>query len=280
MPTITIARADLTSEEVTGELRAGLGPRYHVVPGLRMPQACLFAAQPNQDPDTILIGRDFGPGTLTTSGYPFIAKQLKRGQSLDQAQEVFRGDVSDVASGALVLRGGDGALEHVLYSRSTSFFEHRYWLAGVGGKGRTLDLPAKINLQGYVDHAMIVSLNEDWPAGPGHGAYKAGDLIAYEPVSGAAELILHPTATQTVDNVAVTRSRVLVELLDNVNGALDIYQRGADGWHARRVDLPKGSAIAFEASDSGSCTSPKMRALVGQAITHAGLRSASGSAVS
>jgi hypothetical protein len=55
LPTITIPRADLTSEEVTGVLRAGLGPHYRVVPGMRMPQACLFAAQPNQDPDTILV---------------------------------------------------------------------------------------------------------------------------------------------------------------------------------------------------------------------------------
>lgn len=55
MPTITIPRSDVTSEEVTEALRAGLGPHYHVVPGMRMPQACLFAAEPNQDPDTILV---------------------------------------------------------------------------------------------------------------------------------------------------------------------------------------------------------------------------------
>ena len=55
MPTITIPRAVLTSEEVTRVLRDGLGPRYHVVPGMRMPQACLFAAEPNQNPDTILV---------------------------------------------------------------------------------------------------------------------------------------------------------------------------------------------------------------------------------
>jgi hypothetical protein len=55
LPTITIPRADLTGEEVTRALRAGLGPRYRVVPGMRMPQACLFAAEPNHDPDTILV---------------------------------------------------------------------------------------------------------------------------------------------------------------------------------------------------------------------------------
>ena len=55
MPAITIPRADLTGEEVTRALRAGLGPHYHVAPGMRMPQACLFAAEPNHDPDTIVV---------------------------------------------------------------------------------------------------------------------------------------------------------------------------------------------------------------------------------
>ncbi len=61
LPTITIPRGDLTSEEVTRALRAGLGAHYHVGPGLRMPQACLFAAEPNQDPDTILVTMGSSP---------------------------------------------------------------------------------------------------------------------------------------------------------------------------------------------------------------------------
>jgi hypothetical protein len=64
VPAITIPRADLTSEEVTGALRAGLGPRYRVVPGMRMPQGCLFAAQPDQNPDTILVST--GSGRLSS----------------------------------------------------------------------------------------------------------------------------------------------------------------------------------------------------------------------
>jgi hypothetical protein len=64
LPTITIPRADLTSEEVTTVLRAGLGPHYHVVAGTRMPQGCLFAAEPSQDSDTILVS--FGSNRLSS----------------------------------------------------------------------------------------------------------------------------------------------------------------------------------------------------------------------
>ena len=40
------------------------------------------------DADTLLVSRDWGPGTLTKSGYAFVLKQIKRGQSLDQAVEI------------------------------------------------------------------------------------------------------------------------------------------------------------------------------------------------
>jgi hypothetical protein len=70
VPAITIQRADLTSEEVTTALRAGLGPNYHVVPGMRMPQGCLFAAEPTKDPDTILV----------STGSSRLSNQLFRAQ--------------------------------------------------------------------------------------------------------------------------------------------------------------------------------------------------------
>ncbi|KAK0358643.1 hypothetical protein LTR94_034573, partial [Friedmanniomyces endolithicus] len=47
------------------------------------------------DRDTLLVATDFGPGTMTESGYPFIVKTLKRGRTLDQAVEVYRGEQGD-----------------------------------------------------------------------------------------------------------------------------------------------------------------------------------------
>ncbi len=83
MPTITIPRADLTSQEVTRALRAGLGPHYHVVPGMRMPQACLFPAQPNRNPDTILVST--GTGRLSNRFFRAqVTLTRPRGQTVIQ----------------------------------------------------------------------------------------------------------------------------------------------------------------------------------------------------
>ena len=204
------------------------------------------------DENTLFIARDFGPGTLTASGYPFVIKTLKRGEPLEAAREVFRGEATDVSAGPRVLRGADGKVEHVLYERGPSFFTTRFSLADPDDKSRLLDLPGKIELHGYLDHRMILGLNEDWPAGSGRPAFKAGDLIAYEPMSGAAELIFRPTATETVNEAAVTKDRLLVQLLDNVNGALDVYHHDADGWRAQRLPFPKGAALSIAAADHDS----------------------------
>jgi prolyl oligopeptidase len=41
-----------------------------------------------EDADTLLVSREWSPGDLTASGYPFIVKRLKRGQPLSSAVEV------------------------------------------------------------------------------------------------------------------------------------------------------------------------------------------------
>ena len=41
--------------------------------------------------DALYVGTDFGPGSLTASGYPRIVKEWKRGTPLAQATLVFEG---------------------------------------------------------------------------------------------------------------------------------------------------------------------------------------------
>jgi prolyl oligopeptidase len=204
------------------------------------------------DADTLLIARDWGPGTLTQSGYPFVIKRLKRGQTPADAVEIYRGAPEDVGVSPRVFRDAAGKVAVVLLERRVGFFEVDYVTLGADGATHPLDLPRKSDVQGYLAGRLIVSLNQDWAGGSGHPAFAAGSLVAVTPVSGAASLIVAPTATQTIDTVAVTKSRVLVKLLDNVSGALDVYAPEAGGWTHRRLALPTGSALEITAADHGS----------------------------
>ena len=54
-----------------------------------------------RDADTLYVGTDFGSGSMTTSGYPRIAKAWKRGTPLASAETVYEGQAEDVAVGAV-----------------------------------------------------------------------------------------------------------------------------------------------------------------------------------
>ena len=54
--------------------------------------------------DTLLISTDWGEGTLTRSGYPYIVKRWKRGTPLEDAEEMIRGQSTDVAVWPMTLK--------------------------------------------------------------------------------------------------------------------------------------------------------------------------------
>lgn len=56
MFTVTVPRADVTSDEVAEALRNGLASRYNVEPGERMTRKPFGHPHPDQ-PDAILVGR-------------------------------------------------------------------------------------------------------------------------------------------------------------------------------------------------------------------------------
>ena len=73
--------------------------------------------------------RDWGAGTMTKSGYPFVVKLWQRGQSLDQAKEVFRGTENDIGVQPETLNDGQGhhaAFMHVEV-RSQAHMSSRRW---------------------------------------------------------------------------------------------------------------------------------------------------------
>ncbi|MEJ2216168.1 MAG: S9 family peptidase, partial [Gemmatimonadota bacterium] len=58
------------------------------------------------DADHLLVATDFGPGSMTTSGYARIAKLWTRGTPLSQARTLLEGDTTDVSVGVGTTRTG------------------------------------------------------------------------------------------------------------------------------------------------------------------------------
>ena len=78
------------------------------------------------DDDTVYIGNDFGPGSLTSSGYPRIVKRWERGTALEDATIVFEGEESDVSVSVAVSTLPD--YPHHSFARGLDFYRSRRWL--------------------------------------------------------------------------------------------------------------------------------------------------------
>ncbi|WP_312687507.1 prolyl oligopeptidase family serine peptidase, partial [Brevundimonas nasdae] len=198
------------------------------------------------DKDSLLVSRDFGPGTLTDSGYPMVVKRLKRGQTLEQAETLFTGEPSDVSVSAYTLRDADGVLKATLINRAIDFYSSETWRVESDGTLVRLPLPAKSDIDGLVDGRLIVTVKENWTA-PSGQAFQTGDVIAWpldawlaDPKT-MAQVVLRPTERQSVESIRATRHHLVVALYENVRGSVRVYQPG--DWSYSTLDLPQNVSV-------------------------------------
>src|SRR5437773_2555069 len=158
------------------------------------------------DDDTLLVARDWGAGTITASGYPFIVKKVRRGAPLDAAERIFAGAASDVSVGASVLRDPDGTVRGVGINRQVNFFESERYLLTDRGPLR-LPLPLRSSFRAFVMGQLVFSLEEDWGGDFPSGALVSLDLAAClrDVDSVKPALILAPGPRESIEDAAATR---------------------------------------------------------------------------
>ena len=206
------------------------------------------------DQDTLLVAREWGPGTMTESGYPFVLKSWKRGTPLSEAREVFRGQADDVWVTPFVLRDHDGQVRAVMAQRGVSFFDTEMWLLE-GPEPVKLPFPAKASVKGLLKGQLVFSIEQDWP----ERGFKTGDVLAYDlaelkrdPASVRPTLVLRPGARESVEAVTMTRNHMVVALFENVKGAAYVYDFDGSRWSRRQLDLPRNASVTLGSTDEKS----------------------------
>jgi len=208
-----------------------------------------------EDADTLLVATDWSPGEVTTSGYPYIVKRLKRGQPLSAAVELYRGQKDDVDAEPNVLRDGEGRTLRLI-ERAVDFFHSETFVITDRGVMR-LAIPAKADVAELVDGQAIVRLEEAWSAGQAEfpaGSLVALDLAAIEadPTHPTPILVWAPGPKEALTGVASTRDHLLVDVLDNVRGRALVFEPAASGWRHQRLDLPDNLTLEFGSADRKS----------------------------
>lgn len=208
------------------------------------------------DEDTLMVGRDFGEGTLTDSEYPFTSRIWRRGTDIASAPEVFRGESSDVWAGASLLRDATGTVHAMTAFRGVSFHESEYFVS-IDDEWIQLDIPKKAAPYGIVDGHILLTTDVDWEVDG--QTFPADSLIAMDleewkasPNGAAKTLVWAPGERQTKRGGAITAGALYVGLLDNVVGKVLQFNFEDGAWVSKEVALPDNATVGIAASSNES----------------------------
>ena len=197
------------------------------------------------DRDTVFVSTDFGPGSMTTSGYPRIAKRWKRGTPLSEAKTVYEGLESDIAAGAY--HDPTKGFERDFIVRTPSFFTGETYLLGNDGSKRRIGVPDDAE-SSVTREWLLVKPRTPWVVSG--RTYAAGSLLAarFDPfMEGKRELVVlfEPTATASLASFNWTRHHLILDILEDVKDRLYVLTPNRGGTRGAWSREPLEGAPAF-----------------------------------
>ncbi|MEY4177908.1 MAG: hypothetical protein RLY70_1482 [Planctomycetota bacterium] len=186
-------------------------------------------------PDSLFVATDFGPGSLTDSGYPRVVKQWERGQPLADAPVVFEGRAADVSvSGSRDLTEG---FERDYISRALTFWTNELYVRR-DNQWVKIDKPDDANAFTHREW-LLIELRSDWTVGD--RTYPAGAQLITRLDDFLAgkrqfDLLFEPSERKSLAGVSPTRHHFIVNELDNVRSRVYVVTLRDGRWS--RVPLP------------------------------------------
>ncbi len=182
------------------------------------------------DKDQVYVSTDFGPGSLTTSGYPRIVKLWKRGTRLSEAVTVYEGKAEDMSIGAF--HDDTKGFERDYVSRSLAFYRSELFLRDKAGKLHKLDVPIDANPAPFREW-MTVQLRTPWTVGG--KTYPGGALLVtkFEDfMAGKRDftVLYEPSANSSLESFTWTRHHLVLNVLEDVRNVLTVLTPGEKGW--------------------------------------------------
>ena len=211
------------------------------------------------DRDTLLVGTDWGEGSLTESGYPRVAKRWKRGTPLAEATTIFEGRHEDIGIWPRVMDSGEDTI--ALVDQSLTFFTGAFHVIGPDGKLTSLPLQESADLAGFYAGRLLFTLREAWEVnGQTHaqGALLAINAAVFQATGKlpSIETIYRPDERTSIEGVTASRSGLYVTLLQNVKGRILRFSVNPQSgqWSSKLVPLPENGSVSISAAGPHSDT--------------------------
>ena len=198
--------------------------------------------------DQILIGADFGEGSMNESGYPMQVKLWNRGESLEEAKIFFSGSYEKIFNFPFVSIRPDGKYYGII--EGPTFFSEVLHLFD-GEKLIKINLPQMIDIHGFFNESLILSIEEDW------GIFKSGSLLEINVNSLLAnsidesdvKIIFEPDGQRFISGVSIGKHQLMVSMLENVNGIITRFLKKDDRWDSKDIEGFQNSTMNIYGQD-------------------------------
>nr|WP_236886564.1 prolyl oligopeptidase family serine peptidase [Dyella thiooxydans] len=193
------------------------------------------------DRDTLYVGTDFGPGSMTESSYPRIVKEWRRGTPLDQATVVYEGTPKDLAVGAS--HDDTTGFERDFVSVAKDFFHSQLFLRK-DGKLQRVEVPEDATADAHREW-LLVETRSPWTVGD--TTYPSGALLVtrfddFMAGKRQFEVLFRPDAHTSLASYSWTRHHLILDVLDDVKSRLEVLTPEAGGW--KRAPMEGAPALS------------------------------------
>lgn len=188
--------------------------------------------------DELIVARNFGENSMTTSGYPRMVKTWKRGTKLADAKTIMEGESS--LMGIWPYADYVDGKNHIFISKAIGFYEHEDYYLNKGKLVR-LGLQPDSDSRGLYRGMLMVKLNSDWNVNG--KTFQLGSLVSVnfdKLVSGKTEVkeVYIPDAKSSIDGVSITKDGILLNTLQNVQNVLLSCTYSKKKWTYKTLETP------------------------------------------
>ncbi|MFK7735937.1 MAG: prolyl oligopeptidase family protein [Pirellulaceae bacterium] len=182
------------------------------------------------DRNTVFVFTDFGEDSMTSSGYPRVAKLWRRGTPFEKAEVVYEGEPEDMYISAF--HDDSPGFERNFVSRTLAFYNDELYLRSDDGSLTKIDAPNSAN-KGVFHEYLLLELREAWEVGGRE--YSAGSLLVTNLDDFLAgkrdfDVAFEPTERTSLASFAPTKDHLVLNVLEDVKNRIYVLTPEGDNW--------------------------------------------------
>ena len=205
------------------------------------------------DDDTVYVFTDTGEGSITSSGYPRVARRWHRGTPLESATVLYEGRTDDMYISAF--RSHTPGFVRDFVARSLAFYSNELYVLAADDSLTKIDVPDSAEV-GFRREWLLVELRDDWTVGG--TTFTSGSLLVTgfdDFLAGGRDftVLFEPDESTSLAGATWTEHHLVLNVLADVKNRLHVLTPPADGagpWErSEMLGAPKIGTVAVRAVD-------------------------------